>query len=76
MSYKKLSVTPLESTTANNVALKDTYLDQVSDLNPQHCFFLMKVAFWKQRQIANLGAVKLDKQHSSFKGMSPMQSTQ
>lgn len=32
-------VTPLESTTANNVALKDTYLDQVSDLNPATLHF-------------------------------------
>ena len=39
MSYKKLSVTPLESTTANNVALKDTYLDQVGDLNPATLHF-------------------------------------
>ena len=39
MSHKKLSVTPLESTTANNVALKDTYLDQVSDLNPATLHF-------------------------------------
>ena len=39
MSHKKLSVTPLESTTANNVALKDTYLEQVSDLNPATLHF-------------------------------------
>ena len=39
MSYKKLSVTPLESTTANNFALKDTYLDQVSDLKPAALHF-------------------------------------
>lgn len=39
MSYKKLSVTPLESTTENNVALKDLYLDQVSDLNPATLHF-------------------------------------
>ena len=39
MSHKKLSVTPLESTTANNVALKDTYLDQVSELNPATLHF-------------------------------------
>ena len=36
---QKLSVTPLESTTANNVALKDTYLDQVSELNPATLHF-------------------------------------
>ena len=39
MSYKKLSVTPLESTTANNVALTDAYLEEVSDLNPATLHF-------------------------------------
>ena len=58
MSHKKLSVTPLESTTAIIVALKDTYLDQESDLNPAtlHSFDESSVVlknngestFWKQ----------------------------
>lgn len=39
MSHKKLSVTPLESTTAENIALVDAYLDQVSDLNPATMHF-------------------------------------
>lgn len=39
MSYKKLSVTPLESTTENNVARVNMYLDQVSDLNPATLHF-------------------------------------
>ncbi|CAB3994931.1 Hypothetical predicted protein [Paramuricea clavata] len=39
MSYKKLSVMPLESTTANNVALTDAYLEEVSDLNPAALHF-------------------------------------
>ncbi len=39
MSYKKLSVTPLESTMANNVALTDAYLEEVSDLNPATLHF-------------------------------------
>ena len=47
MSYKKLSVTPLESTTANNVALKDTYLDQVSDLNPATLHFFYESSVLK-----------------------------
>jgi hypothetical protein len=40
MSYKKISVTPLESTTANNVALTDAYLEEVSDLQSSHASLL------------------------------------
>lgn len=39
MSHKKLSVTPLESTTEDNVAAKDIHLDQVTDLNPATLHF-------------------------------------
>lgn len=39
MSHKKLSVTPLESTSANNVNLVNNYLDQVSNMNPATLHF-------------------------------------
>lgn len=39
MSYKKLQVTPIESTTENNIELKNAYLDQISALNPATLHF-------------------------------------
>lgn len=39
MSYKRVQVTPLESTTVENIALVDAYLEQVSDLNPATLHF-------------------------------------
>lgn len=39
MSHKKLTVTPLESTTDDNIDRTNMYLDQVSDLNPATLHF-------------------------------------
>ena len=39
MSYKKLTVTPLESTTENVIQRTNVYLDEISDLNPASIHF-------------------------------------
>lgn len=56
MTHKKLSVTPLESTTANNVALKDAFLDQVSDLNPATLHFFDESSVLKTTANRNFGS--------------------
>lgn len=42
MSHKKLTVTPLESTTDDNIDRTNMYLDQVSDLNPATLHFFRR----------------------------------
>ncbi|XP_078360588.1 uncharacterized protein LOC144644901 [Oculina patagonica] len=56
MTHKKLSVTPLESTTANNVALKDAFLDQDSDLNPATLYFFDESSVLKTTANRNFGS--------------------
>ena len=75
MSHKKLSVTPLESTTANNVALKDTYLDQVSDLNPATLYFFDESSILKTMVNRHFGSSYVGQQHLSFKSIPPLQHT-
>lgn len=55
MSYKKLQVTPLESTTVNNIALLDAYLDQVSDLHPATIHFFDETSVIKTSGNRNFG---------------------